>query len=50
VGARSSSLDRDLKPVTRVEQVGLTCAWVQARHVFFGYPTRHIDSRIAVST
>jgi hypothetical protein len=27
VGAWSPSLDRDLEPITRVERVGLVCAW-----------------------
>jgi hypothetical protein len=49
VGAWSPSLDGDLEPVIGVERVGLACAWVQARRVFSGYPSGHIDSQIAVS-
>jgi hypothetical protein len=39
VGAWSPSLDGDLDPSTGVEWVGLVCAWVQARRVFFGVPS-----------
>jgi hypothetical protein len=49
LGAYSPSLDGDLDPLIGVERVGLACAEVQARRVFWGHPAGHIDPRIAVS-
>jgi hypothetical protein len=49
-GAWSPNLDGDLDPMTGVEWVGLVCLGYKQGVCFSGYPARHIDSRIAVST
>jgi hypothetical protein len=38
-GGLESRLDGDLEPSLRVELVGLACAPVQVRRVFFGVPS-----------
>jgi hypothetical protein len=49
--AWSSSLDRNLDPMTRVEWVGLVCArGTDETCVFRGTQLGYIDSRIAIST